>query len=137
MGLDSFKSDSENDEENETSTETKESGLESFKTDSKDSTDDDENERPKSNPWMGDFTSTEWNSMSTKEKVKYVRENYYAGYRPDVKLEGKWGYRQVIELVCECDNTFTFRSSGVCIDCGRAYKVEGGSVVKKHDPHKE
>lgn len=112
-----------------------ETGLMSFKTDSDQQKTDNSLDRDKSNPWMDDFTAQEWNDMSTKEKVKYVRHNHWPGYRPDVDLSREWSTRHVVEINCVCGNTFTFRTGGTCMDCGRGYKYTGDVVIKKHDPH--
>jgi len=128
----------QNEESEEKSDGVELSGLESFKsteTDSEDSEWTEELERERANPWIEDFTAGQWNDMSTKEKVKYVRENYQEDYRPEVRLEHEWDYRKVIEIECVCRNTFTFRSGGTCMDCGRGYKYTGSTVVKKYDPH--
>lgn len=150
MGLDDFKSDDndepEPDDEIDTEGEIKEesknveektdqSGLSSFVSDDEDSHWTDELERDRANPWMEDFSPSQWNDMTTQEKVRYVRTNYDKSYRPDVKLDRDWDYRKVIEIECKCRNTFTFRSAGTCMDCGRGYTYTGSSVVMRYDPH--
>lgn len=150
MGLDSFKSNDDDDklekkdkvkpvfEEEESNDSVELTGLDSFKTTTENEQDEhwtQQLSRERVNPWMEDFTAGQWNDMTTKEKVKYVRENYYPGYRPEVDLDHQWSYRKVIEVECECKNTFTFRSGGTCMECGRGYKYTGSTVVKKYDPH--
>lgn len=150
MGLDDFKSDDSSDELDDdvkdtegeidkrsknVEEKTEQGGLESFVTDVKDTDWTDELDREKANPWMDDFTAAQWNDMTTKEKVRYVRTNYYEDYRPEVEIEQEWSYRKVIEVECKCQNTFTFRSAGTCMHCGRGYTFTGTSVVMKYDPH--
>jgi len=152
VGLDDFASDNDNsndeldkeakDTEREIDEKSKnveektdQSGLSSFISDDEDSHWTDELERDRANPWMEDFSPSQWNDMTTQEKVRYVRTNYDESYRPEVELDNDWDYRKVIEIECKCRNTFTFRSAGTCMDCGRGYTFTGTSVVMRYDPH--
>lgn len=150
MGLDDFKSDGDEDELDEevkdtegeideksknVEEKTEQGGLADFVSEDEESHWTDELERDRANPWMEDFSASQWNDMATEEKVRYVRINYDENYRPEVNIDHDWSYRKVIEVECKCRNTFTFRSAGTCMDCGRGYTFTGAAVVMRYDPH--
>lgn len=143
MGLDAFSNDPEDDDEQqeevdnepeeETTTEEeddeeeqKESGLDAFM--SKSSSDGQSKaskERGIPEPLTDKISSQKWNSMDTVERVKYVRENFIPDYRPSIHIDDRWSWGNVVEVTCVCENVFTFDSQGMCLGCGRVYKVHG------------
>jgi len=152
MGLDSFKSSNKDDSkdedgeeeveetttEEETEDEEEVTGIESFKRSStvgnstSDNDSDDEND---SDEDKLKIPHAKLAGMPVDQRVEYIRQNHVEDYYPDYQPDGRWSYRTVIELCCVCDNVITFITEGVCMDCGRAYKDAGRTVIKKYDPH--
>lgn len=146
MGLDAYRDDDDssdeeqneehNEEESEdegSENEEQKSGLDAYKSKSKTEEIEEEKEREVSNPWINDFSANKWNSMDTEEKVRYVRENYDASYRPEVTLDDRWSWKPVPEVNCVCGENFTFKDSGMCLSCGRQYKMCDGNVIMNSD----
>lgn len=102
-------------------------GLDSFSTDDDDTVDEVDDE-PTGLPWIDDFPSTEWNNMSTDEKVEYVRDNYMEDYRPDHTPNDGWDWSSAVAVSCVCDYHFYFVSVGACPECGQYYKQVGRTV---------
>jgi len=133
MGIDEFL-DNDTEEKKETSTSTdstnddnEPSGIEAFMDD--DSTPETDNlDRDQSNPWINDFTTSEWNSLETAEKVEYVRKNYDPGYRREVTLaEFNYTVRAIVQ--CPCGEEVKFHSLAQCDNCERVYSRKGGTKV--------
>ena len=112
-------------------------GLESFKSpasrgSNNTNTQTDEEESP---PFG--IEPKKWNSMSKKEIVAEIRDSKIPDFRPEIQLDDRWKYKEVIEIQCVCGNTFYFTTKGLCFECGRSYGKEGRTVVKINDPEGE
>jgi len=155
MGLDNFRSGNDNKDEDENSdndditaddtsssvdNDTDESdgetvgGLESFKSSSSRGGNNDDGDSDKKDHTPFGIESGKWNNMSPKEIVATIREEEIPDFRPDVQLDDRWSYREVIEVRCVCGNTFYFTTKGLCFECGRSYGKEERTVRKLSDP---
>lgn len=139
MGLDTFKSDSKNQDDSDTDkdnpdNESDEGGLESFKshTDRGGNTNKTDSEND-SDKVLG-VEPRKWNSMSVKERVAEVRDSKIPDFRPEVQLDERWSHGEVVELDCVCNNIFHFMHTGICMNCGRTYSKKGRTVIKLSDP---
>lgn len=138
MGLDSFTSD---EDENQTSSDEEEhdneeqqedelSGIEAFRTSETDPSKKENKEGDDEDEYLFGLKPWRWNQMDKDEKVKHVRENFVEDYHPDYQPDERWQYARIVEVKCVCDNVFTFQTTGICLDCGRAYKDAGRTVIK-------
>jgi len=112
-------------------------GLESFKsTASRGSNNTNTQTDKEESPSFG-IEPEKWNSMSKKEIVAEVRDSKIPDFRPEIQLDDRWEYKEVVEIKCVCGNTFYFTTKGLCFECGRSYGKEGRTVVKINDPEGE
>lgn len=145
MGLDNFRTDKDDSNDSDEShqdgeqaaSEDEPSGLDAFRTDttrggSTSSSDSDEED----DETYG-LPTHEKKQMSKDEWIRYVRDNhisdYYSSYQPDER----WDYERCVEISCVCGNSFTFLTTGICLECGRVYMDAGRTVIKKSDPHED
>lgn len=150
MGLDDFKKDEGNqsdedekqNEKRETSTESttssqneeEPSGLESFMephtaTPSGDNDGSESEEEDTSGEMFAETAGMEKNG-----EIQHIRENYFPDYYPEYQQSDEWSHRKVVEINCVCENRFTFTTRGVCLQCGRAYKCQGRTVIQSSGP---
>jgi len=112
-------------------------GLESFKsTASRGSNNTNTQTDEEESPPFG-IEPEKWNSMSKKEIVAEVRDSKIPDFRPEIQLDDRWEYKEVVEIQCVCGNTFYFTTKGLCFECGRSYGKEERTVVKINDPEGE
>lgn len=145
MGLDSYKSDSQDqetedtddDEKQEATTEPESSGLESWNTDASRGGSDTNSDSDDKDEQIYGLPTEKRNQMDHKEWVKLVRAEYIPDFKPDEQLDDRWAYERAVAIKCVCDNRFTFLSSGVCLKCGRRYEDAGRTVVKTYDPEED
>lgn len=138
MGLDNFMggdSDETTTEKQENQTNNEKSGIAAFMTtDSFDTESENEPDvRETVVPWIHDLSPNEWNSMSTLEKVEYVREEYEPAYRPEINIENPVDYRIKAHVTCECGVSLVFKRATTCPTCKRAYRRKKEDVVLVHN----
>ena len=148
MGLDDFKQDSSEgnnssdsgddsstDNNNDSSDSSDDAGgLESFKTNTNRGGSGDKNNASKDDSKIFGIEAHKLSQMSEKERVMAIRENHTPDYKPQVQLDERWTFKNVVEIQCVCGNVFHFVTTGLCLSCGRSYKDVGRTVVKLNEP---
>lgn len=143
MGLDDFRTDSEDDDSNEESKEDEEeettseetSGLESFRTNNTDGGNNGETQEDNSDNKILGIDPRKYDEMDKEQRIKAVRNNGFPDYRPDYNPDDRWSYNKVVEVNCVCGNEFTFLTKGLCFECGREYQKVMRTVKLTKDPH--
>lgn len=140
MALDDFKSDEddndtqdEQEHEEETTTEDTLSGIEAFRTSATDPSKNENGSIEEDDEFIFGLKAWRWNELDKDDRIQHVRQHYIEDYHPEYQPDDRWSYERIVEVECVCDNTFTFQTSGVCLNCGRSYKDAGRTVVKLNE----
>jgi hypothetical protein len=160
MGLDSFKSDNE-DSDNDTgssdsagsdgtdtgdkhnsggtsngsgSSDTAKGGLDSFRTSATRGGSTNNNDKDKQDSNVFGIPPRKWRNMSIKQRVARIRESEIPDFKPDLQLDDRWGWGKAARIQCVCNNTFYIKNKGKCPFCNREYSMENRTVVKTEDP---
>ena len=110
------------------------SGLESFNTnDDRGGSTQNNGSDNQSNEVFG-IPASKWANMTKKERIADVRNRKIPDFKPEAQLDERWSYVQMIAVNCVCGETITFKTSGVCNECGRGYARRNRTVIKQSDP---